>query len=303
MTINQNELAKEFGKNLILNEKLSKYSWFNLGGPAEIFFRPENKEQLKKFIKKIKNYSKINFIGAGSNILFRDGGYKGIIIKLGSKFSSMELIEKNIIDVGAAALDKTLSSFALNNSLGGFEYLSCIPGSIGGAIMMNSGCYDNEISKNLISINVIDLEGNEKEIKKENIKFFYRGNNLSKELLIISAKFKGMPTSKDEIQNTVNAYIEQKKLSQPSKIKTCGSTFKNPPNMKAWELIKKSGCENLSFGKASISKKHNNFFINEGGATSADIEKLITLVQKKVFEKFKVNLDLELKLIGDSLNE
>ena len=217
------------------------------------FLDQKIKNSLKNSIKKIKNYSKINFIGAGSNILFRDGGYKGIIIKLGSKFSSMELIEKNIIDVGAAALDKTLSSFALNNSLGGFEYLSCIPGSIGGAIMMNSGCYDNEISKNLISINVIDLEGNEKEIKKENIKFFYRGNNLSKDLLIISAKFKGMPTSKDEIQNTVNA-LNKKNCLNLAKLKHVAALFKNPPNMKAWELIKKSGCENLSSEKLVYQK-------------------------------------------------
>ncbi len=303
MKLNINDLSKEFGKNLLFNEKLSKYSWFGLGGPAEIFFRPENKDQLKKFITKIKNYRKISFIGAGSNILIRDGGYKGAIIKLGSKFSFINLINKTTIEAGAGTLDKSLSSFALKHSIGGFEYLSCIPGSIGGAIMMNSGCYNNEISNNLLSISVINTRGEEREIKKEDIKFIYRGNDLPRDLLIVSAKFKGINKPTNEIQHKLNKYIEQKKISQPNQIKTCGSTFKNPPNMKAWELIKKSGCENLSFGKASISKKHNNFFVNEGGATAADIEKLITSVRKKVFEKYKINLDLELKLIGEPINE
>ena len=157
MSLNKDIFREKFGKNLIFNESLSKYNWFNLGGPAELFFRPENETQLKKFLNEIKKYNfKITILGAGSNILVRDKGVKGIVIKLGSKFSEMSVIDNNIIRVGAAALDRKVSDFAKDNSLSGMEFLSCIPGSIGGAIIMNSGCYGTDISKILLSIRVID---------------------------------------------------------------------------------------------------------------------------------------------------
>ena len=156
-------ILKKFGKNIIQNENLSKYSWFNLWWSSRIIFRPENKEQLKNFLKEVsKQDTSINILGAGSNTLIRDTGVKGIIIKLSSKFSNMKLIEKNIIEVGAAALDKNVANFAKDNGIAGMEFLSCIPGSIGGAIVMNSGCYGTEISEKLLSIVVIDGEGNEK---------------------------------------------------------------------------------------------------------------------------------------------
>ena len=197
MNLEKDVLQKKFGKNLIINENLSKYSWFNLGGPADIFFRPENKEQLIEFLKEIKkNNYKIHILGAGSNTLIRDSGVKGVVVKLGSKFSDIKLIEKETIEVGAGILDRKVSDFAKNNDIGNMEFLSCIPGSIGGAIAMNSGCYGSDISKVLVSIKVLDDKGNEKEIKNNEISFYYRSTNLPENYIILSAKLKGTVSSK-----------------------------------------------------------------------------------------------------------
>ena len=281
------------------NEKLSKYSWFNLGGPAEVFFKPNSIDDLKNFLLKSKNKKdKIFILGAGSNTLFRDGGFDGIVIKLGKAFTETKLLENNKIEVGAATLDKKLSDFAYQNSLSGLEFLSCIPGSIGGAITMNSGCYDRDISKIFVSLKAINLDGKIKSFTKDEVKFFYRGNNLNNKLIILSVILQGEPADKNQIKEKQESLLKRKKETQPSRIKTCGSTFKNPPDKKAWELIKVSNCSNLTVGGASISTQHCNFFQNNGKASSADIEKLIETVKEKVFLKTGTNLELEIKIIG-----
>lgn len=295
----EENLKKKFGEKIYFQEDLSKYSWFNLGGPAEIFFKPENVDQLISFLRFLKkDKKKINIIGAGSNTLIRGGGVEGVTIKLSSKFSYTKLLENNVIQAGASTLSKKLSDFAKENSLTGFEFLSCIPGSVGGGITMNSGCYDEDISKILFSVEVIDLEGNIKELKNDQIEFFYRGCNLKDDLIILSAKFKGQLSEKNNIEKKQFKLIQQKKESQPNQVKTCGSTFKNSKNKKAWELIKESNCQKMSVGRAKISEKHCNFFINEGNATSQDIEDLINKVRKRVFEKTGIKLELELRVIG-----
>ena len=301
MIINS-DLEKKFENELNKEVSLSNYSWFNSGGNAEYFFKAKNKNQLIEFLKDAKKYNlNITILGAGSNTLFRDNGIKGAVIKLAHDFSYTKIINKNILDVGAATLDRKVANFAKDNNLGNLEFLSCIPGSIGGAIIMNSGCYDNDISKVLVSIKAIDKNNlSEIEIKKEDIKFFYRGTNLSDDLIIISAKFKGVVSKKDEIEKKQINFIERKKQSQPSQIKTCGSTFKNiSKNKKAWMLIKESGCNLFKEGDAIISEKHCNFFINKGNAKSSDIEKLIKKVKQKVYETTGVNLELEIKIIGE----
>ena len=297
-----NNFIKKFGNNFNQNVNLSNYSWFNLGGDAEFFFKPNNKIELIEFLTEAKkNNLKITILGAGSNTLIRDKGVKGAVIKLGSNFSYIKLIGKDILEVGAATLDRKVANFAKDNNVANFEFLSCIPGSIGGAIIMNSGCYENEVSKILYSIKVINKDDlSEREIKKEDINFLYRGTNLTEDLIIISAKFKGLIDDKDKIEKKQLKLIEKKKLSQPSQIKTCGSTFKNiNKNKKAWMLIKEAGCEDFEEGDAIISQKHCNFFVNKGKAKSADIEKLIKKVKKKVQEKTGVNLELEIKIIGE----
>jgi UDP-N-acetylmuramate dehydrogenase len=296
------ELEKKFGNELNKEVNLSNYSWFNLGGNAEYFFKAKDTTQLREFLKVAKTNSlKLTILGAGSNTLFRDKGVKGAVVKLSRDFSYIKIIDKNILDVGAATLDRKVANFAKDNSLGNLEFLSCIPGSIGGAIAMNSGCYDNDISNILLSIRAIDKNSlSEIEIKKEDIKFFYRGTNLSKDLIIISAKLKGVLGKKNEIEKKQSDLIEKKKRSQPSQIKTCGSTFKNiSKDKKAWMLIKESGCNYFKEGDATISEKHCNFFVNNGNAKSSDIENLIKKVKKRVYEITGVNLELEIKIIGE----
>ena len=268
------DLIKKFSRSISTDIELSKYSWFNLGGPAELFFKPENKNQLIEFLKHIKeNKLKITVIGAGSNTLIRDEGIKGVVIKLGTNFSKIELIDENTIQVGAAMLDRKISNFAKENGIGGLEFLSCIPGSIGGAVIMNSGCYGCDISKVLSSITVIDIQDcTEKQIVREDIDFFYRGTNLPSSIIITSVKLKGTVADKQLIEKKQLQMLEQKKLSQPSQIKTCGSTFKNLNNeKKAWQLIKETGCDKFFEGDAVISKKHCNFFVNNGNAKSSYI--------------------------------
>ena len=301
MSSNQ-ELLQKFKNNISNNTKLSNYSWFNLGGPAEYLFKPENNNQLKEFLRDNKiNKHKITILGAGSNTLIRDNGIKGVVIKLGANFSQINLIDKNTIVAGAAALDRKISNFAKDNGIGNFEFLSCIPGSIGGAVIMNSGCYNNDISKILISINTININScEEKEIMREEIQFFYRDTNLSKDLIITSVKLKGNTDSPENIQKKQKNLIEKKKLSQPSQVKTCGSTFKNlNSEKKVWQLIKENGCHNFKVGDAIISEKHCNFFINNGKAKASDIEKLINKVKKTIIDKTGINLELEIKIIGE----
>ena len=298
----ENEFIKKFGINLKKNVNLSNYSWFNLGGNADFFYKAEDKDQLLEFLKESKKKNlRITILGAGSNILFRDNGVKGVVVKLGSNFSYTKLIKKNIIEVGAATLDRKVANFARDNNLGNLEFLSCIPGSVGGAVIMNSGCYESEISNVLLSITAINLDNfSEVEITKEEIDFSYRGTSLPDNLIIISAKLKGTIGKKEEIENKQNNFIEKKKLSQPSQIKTCGSTFKNiSRDQKAWMLIKEAGCDQFKEGDATISQKHCNFFVNNGNAKSIDIENLINKVKKRVLEITGIKLELEIKIIGE----
>ena len=301
MTLDIN-FIKKFEGYFTYNVNLSNYSWFNLGGNAEYFYKAKNENQLIEFLREAKKQNlKTTVLGAGSNTLFRDNGVKGVVIKLGNEFSYTKLINKNILDVGAATLDRKVANYAKENNVGNLEFLSCIPGSIGGSIIMNSGCYENDISKVLVSIRALDQKKlSIIEIKKEDIKFLYRGTNLSNDLIIVSAKLKGTTSVMKKIEKKQSDFIEKKKSSQPSQIKTCGSTFKNiSKDKKAWKLIKEAGCEDYREGDAFISQKHCNFFVNNGNAKSSDIENLINKVKKKVQEKTGVNLELEIKIVGE----
>ena len=294
-------IKKKISGKISFNESLSKLSWFNLGGPAKILFRPKNLQELSIFLKEVKGAEKIKILGAGSNTLVRDGGFNGVIIKFGKFFSHISLFDPNTIIAGASILDKNVSSFALENSLSGFEFLSCIPGTIGGAVRMNSGCYGEEISKILVSLQVMDFKGNIRIIQSSDIKFYYRGSNLDENLIFISATLRGKKDDMLNIKNKINNFVSKKKITQPEKIKTCGSTFKNPKDEKAWKLIKDSGCAGMRVGDAQISQKHCNFFVNNGNAKSKDLEKLIHQVKKKVSDKTGINLELELQIIGEKL--
>ena len=199
MKINTEKLKVKFGNRILINEKLSNYSWFNLGGKADIFFKPKNIEDIFVFLEEIKP-QKFTVLGAGSNTLIRDGGIEGITIKLSSSFSYINLVSKNIIEVGAATPDKKIADFAMENSLTGLEFLACIPGSIGGAVRMNTGCYGDDISKIFHSIKTINIQGEIKEILAKDIKFSYRGSKLEQNLIITSVKLTGKEGLKKKLK-------------------------------------------------------------------------------------------------------
>jgi len=292
------KIEPKISSKILFNESLSKHSWFKLGGDAKAIFKPKNLSELSIFLKNLDGFEKIKVLGEGSNTIVRDGGFDGVIIKLGKSFSHVSLINKNMLITGASAYDKLISNFAYENSLSGFEFLSCIPGTIAGCIRMNSCCYGEDVSKILVSVQAMDLTGNFRVIYASDIKFHYRGSNLDNNLILVSATFKGKKDKKNKIKNKTLSLIEKKKKDQPSHVKTCGSTFKNPKNKKAWSLIKDSGCAGMKVGDAYISAKHCNFFINKGNAKSSELENLINIVKKKVFKKTGVKLELELEIIG-----
>ena len=297
---------KDFSKNIIgkvtFDYDIKNLNWFNIGGKTKVYFKPETLDELIRFLKIYQNRSNIFILGAGSNVLFDDEIYNGTIIKLGKKFSNITLLGENKIIAGASTLDKKLAEFAKENELSGFEFLYSIPGTIGGGIRMNAGCFDSEFKDILISIQLIDFNGNIKTIPADKIDFSYRGNDIPKNYIFLSATFKGIKSNREEIQKKMGILKLKKEKAQPSKIKTGGSTFKNPNNVKkkVWELIKKSVPTDTSFGDAKISEKHCNFFINNGKASSKDIEDLFQKVKKQVFEKTGVNLELEIKIIGNN---
>ena len=226
--------------------------------------------------------------------------FDGVVIKLNKKFNNISLLGEDIIIAGSATLDKSLSDFAMKNSLSGFEFLSCIPGTIGGGIKMNAGCFGKEFKDILLSIQAIDKSGNIITILSKDIKFEYRKNDLPEDLIFLSASFKGVKSYRKKIENEIINLKNRKEKNQPTKVKTSGSTFKNPifqTNKKVWELIKESVPLNKSFGDAHISKKHCNFFVNKGNATFKDMTKLIDFVEKNVLEKTGINLEKEIKIL------
>ena len=294
------ELSSEFNENLKLNYDLKKKNWFNIGGKAKVFFKANELLDLVDFLKVLDNKEKIYTIGAGSNTLITDEVYDGVIIKLGKNFNRLSVLNSNIIISGTAVLDKKLAEFAAENSLSGFEFLSCIPGTIGGGVKMNAGCFGTEMKDILVSIQAIDKIGNVLTIPAKEINFEYRNNDLSDDLIFISASFKGEKKDSQKILETMSKLKNKKNINQPTKIKTSGSTFKNPikvTSKKAWELIKDSVPHDINFGDACISEKHSNFFVNKGNATFDDMKKLINFVEKSVFKKTGIKFEKEIIIL------
>ncbi len=294
------ELSSEFSENLKLNYDLKKKNWFNIGGKTKIYYKAKNLKELIRFLKKINNKEKIFILGGGSNTLITDNNYDGIVIKLFNNFSNISLLSDEIIIAGSAVNDKLLSEFATNNGLGGFEFLSCIPGTVGGGIKMNAGCFDREFKDLIISIQAINKSGKVLTIPAKDIDFKYRDCGLSDELIFLSASLKGYKKEKSLIKEEVQRLIEKKELAQPTRIKTSGSTFKNPinqTNKKVWQLISESVPIEKSFGDASISEKHCNFFVNKGNAKFEDMKDLIEFVADCVFKKTGIKLETEIKIV------
>ncbi|MDA9697283.1 UDP-N-acetylmuramate dehydrogenase [Candidatus Pelagibacter sp.] len=300
MKIDLKELVSEFNSNLKFDYDLKKKNWFNIGGKTKAFYKADNLKELIKFLKKIQDKEKIFILGAGSNTLISDKKFDGVVIKLSKNFNNISLHSEQIIVAGSAVNDKTLSEFAMENSLGGFEFLSCIPGTIGGGIKMNAGCFQREFKDILISIQAVNKSGQVITIPAKDINFKYRDSGLSEDLIFLSASFKGFKKDKNLIKNEIRLLKEKKEQAQPTKIKTSGSTFKNPVDQsdkKVWQLIKESVPLEKSFGDASISEKHCNFFVNKGNAKFEDMKKLINFVYESVLKKTGVKLETEIKIL------
>ena len=294
------KLALSIEGDIFFDQSIKNLNWFNIGGKTRIFFKPSSLKSLKEYLKIYALRSKIFILGNGSNVLFDDATYQGTVIKLGKSFSNITLLNNETIIAGAAASQKKVSDFAKDNNISGLEFMSCIPGSIGGGIRMNSGCFQREFKDVLISIQLIDFKGNIKSIHANKIKFNYRSIQLPKDLIFLSATFKGKKHSKLEIKNYMNKLIKKKEIAQPTKIKTSGSTFKNPIDQtkkKAWQLIKSSISDDISYGDASISKKHANFFVNKKNAKSADMKSLIKFVKKQIHNKTGIKIELEIVVV------
>ena len=301
MEVNElKNLLSDFNKDLIFDCDLKKKNWFNIGGKAKVFYKADNLKDLINFLKKLDENEKIFILGAGSNTLISDNLFNGVVIKLGKNFGKISLHGKDVIIAGSSVLDKSLSDFAMNNNLSGFEFLSCIPGTVGGGIRMNAGCFNKEFKDILLSIQAIDKIGNVVTIPSKDIKFSYRKNDISEDLIFLSASFKGTKSNFLTIKNEVMRLKNEKEKNQPTKVKTGGSTFKNPisqTDKKVWELIKESVPLDKRFGDACISEKHCNFFVNKGNAKFEDMEKLIDYVSKSVLEKTGINLEKEIKIL------
>lgn len=293
------------------NAPLAKMTWFQVGGNTDVLYYPASIEDLSKFLKNKPKDLPVFVLGGGSNILIRDGGFRGVVIKLGKEFSYVETIgagskdEKNI-KVGGATLNSKVYKFCFDNSTGGFEFLGTIPGSIGGAIRMNAGCHGQDVSKILVSVKAVNIKnGDIVTLNNEDFGFAYRGNSLEDNLIFVEGTFKGNHKEKNEIQALFDEYMTKRKASQPMGAKTCGSTFKNPKDagIGAWKLIDDTGFRGYKLGDAKISEKHTNFMINDGNATADDLESLGELIQKEVKSRTGIELEWEVQRVGDKLEK
>ena len=294
------KFSDEVSSKIYFDYDLKKTNWFNIGGKAKIYFRPDNLSDLIMFLKRFRNKEKIHILGAGSNTLISDNTYNGAVIRLGKNFSNISILPNDVIVAGSACLDKKLSDFALENEVGNFEFLACIPGTVGGGLKMNAGCFNKEFKDILISIQAIDKEGRVLTIPANKVIFKYRSNDLPDDLIFLSASFKGQKKDKDKIKKEIFKLKNKKDNTQPTKIKTSGSTFKNPidqSDKKVWQLIKESVPLDTRFGDACISDKHYNFFVNKNNASFDDMNKLIKFVQDAVQKKTGIILEKEIKIL------
>jgi UDP-N-acetylmuramate dehydrogenase len=300
MSINfYSELKKNLQGELRENFDLSKSNWLGIGGKANFFFKPKDLKDLQIFLRNNDKHFPIIVIGSGSNLLIRDKGFDGVVIKFGKDFDYIK-INNDIINCGPATPKSILAEYVANNNLTGFEFLYCIPGTIAGGVVMNSGCYGSDISKVVLSVTVIDMNGEIKIISNKDINFSYRHSSLTKNQIITNIEMQGSFLENQKILEIMKNLKNKKDTEQPQKIKTGGSTFKNPKNSdkKAWQLIKESGCADLRVGRIKLSNLHCNFLENLDKASSEDAENLIEKIKKEVFKKTNVNLELELEVVG-----
>ena len=287
-----------FVDNIYPNRKLARYTWFGVGGNAEILYIPEEEKSLEKFLKIKPNDCKVFTIGAGSNLLVRDNGIDGVTL-ITSKLNKISIDKDGIITANSGSMDAEVARFARNHCRSGLEFLIGIPGTIGGGIKMNSGAFGSEFKDVLIDVKAINHDGEYKILSNEDLKMEYRKIGLENEWIFLSARFKTSTDSEKNIRDKMKKIILSRKSAQPNGVKTGGSTFKNPIGKKAWQLIDQAGCRGLKIGTAMISEKHCNFIINLENSTAQQIEELGELVKQKVFETSGVELSWEIERVGN----
>ncbi len=281
------------------NAPLAPFTWFRVGGPAELLFQPADTDDLALFLQKLNPDIPATVIGVGSNLLVRDGGIAGAVIRLSARGFGQAIRENgNRIRAGAALPDKRLASFALEQRLGGFAFYHGIPGTIGGALRMNAGASGGETRDRLIEASAVDRSGNRRLLANAEMGFTYRHSAAPDDLIFTDALFEGAPSEAEAIRAEMDAVENHREAAQPIREKTGGSTFVNPPGGKAWELIDAAGCRGVRVGGAMVSEMHCNFLINTGEATAADLERLGETVRARVFETSGVRLAWEIKRVG-----
>lgn len=284
---------------------LAPYTWFRVGGPAELLFQPESPDDLAAVLERLPAAIPTTVIGVGSNILIRDGGIAGMVIRLSAKgFGQIALEPNHHIRVGAAVPDRRLAAFAQENLIGGMAFFHGIPGTVGGAVRMNAGANGVEVRDRLVGAVAIDRTGQRQAFSNEALGFTYRGSSLPDDAIVTEAVFRGAPAPREEIAAAMSDVQEHRETAQPIREKTGGSTFRNPdppgaPNQRrAWELIDRAGCRGLVIGDAEVSTRHCNFLINRGNATAHDLELLGETVRARVLAESGVRLDWEIKRLG-----
>lgn len=290
----------QFRERLRENADLSRTNWFRVGGPAEWLFKPENTQDLSAFLALLPKEIPVTVLGVGSNLIVRDGGIDGVIIKLGRGFAGIEAKGETVI-AGGGALDVNVAHVACEASLSGLEFLAGIPGTIGGAVRMNAGAYGSDTSQVLLDAEIVERSGKIRTLTNKELGFVYRNSGLPNGAIVTRATFKTTPGDKPWIASKIQEITTAREETQPVRSRTGGSTFKNPEGHKAWELIDRAGCRGLTIGGAQVSEKHCNFLINTGTATAYDIETLGEEIIKRVKEKCGVTLEWEIKRIGKGL--
>ncbi len=297
MESNLLKIRDKLKSKIFFNHNIGRLTWFRTGGNARIFIIVENSEELEIILNEA-NIENFYVLGSGSNLLIRDKGFDGIIIKLGKGFNNITTFE-NKIEVGASVLDISLSNYALKKNIEGFEFYSGIPGSLGGAVKMNAGCFGCETKDKIHSVEIFKNKFQKKILKKKEINLDYRSSNIQNNEIISKVTFTFDYGNSEIIRQKMQNIRKKRISSQPIKNKTSGSTFKNPKNFHAAKLIEDSGCKGMSYGNAYVSDLHSNFLINNGNASASDLETLGKLIIEKVNEKFQIQLDWEIKIIGD----
>ena len=283
---------------LIANQPLAELTWFRVGGPAQALFMPEDEQDLSYFLAHLPPEIPVTVIGLGSNLIVRDGGVPGVVIRLGRRFSDITVEEGSRIRAGAAVPDVKVARAAQEAAIAGLSFLRGIPGAIGGALRMNGGAYGSETKDVLVAARGVDRDGRIRSFTNAEMQYTYRHCGVPEDVIFTQALFQGTPGDPAVIGAEMDQITESREATQPIRSRTGGSTFKNPPGRKAWQLIEAAGCRGLTVGAAQVSELHCNFLINQGGASAADIETLGEMVRSRVRETSGVDLEWEIKRIG-----